>query len=205
MGAVFVDDERSTAWLGTWHELGPCERSDAVGRALFERLSDAVVRASRAHPTDANGDAAVSYETATSAINNGATESGGVERSSAGTRPDKHYCQRGCENCASRTDCDGRAENCCELGYQSESESELKCEPLTGPRPTTLFLGIGLPKDCVAEVLVRAAGYELVEEAEGVGRSGWDGLTWTGMHCFSLSLPSLSLFLFLCAFVKFTI
>ena len=110
MGAVFVDDERSTAWIGTWHELGSCESAEAVGRALFERVSDALLLSCLEHAD--------------------ASDSGPPRAEAEETRPARH--------------CDSR--------------------------PATLFVGVGLPKDSAAEALVRAAGYQLVEDVQGAGR-----------------------------------
>ena len=137
MGAVFVDDERSTAWIGTWHELGPGENAEAVGRALFERVSDALLLSCLAQ-TDTRRP----------------TTAGVVSSSDTTTSSTS--------------------------SITSSSHVTTECECVT--IPATLFVGVGLPKDSAAEALVRAAGYQLVEDAEGAGRSGWDGLTWTGIH-----------------------
>ena len=138
MGAVFVNDERSTAWIGTWHELGPGESAEAVCRALFERVSDALLFSCLAH-TDTR-------RLTTSGVKSASDMT--ASSTSSSTTSSSHV------------------------------TTECKCETI----PATLFVGVGLPKDSAAEALVRAAGYQLVEDEEGAGRSGWDGLTWTGTH-----------------------
>lgn len=44
-----MDDERTTAWIGTWHELGPEGTADAAGRALLEKCTAAIKLYSNAH------------------------------------------------------------------------------------------------------------------------------------------------------------
>ena len=103
MGGMFVDEERTSAWIGTWHELGPEATADAAGRALLDKCTEAITLYSNAHV-------------------------------------------------------------------------------LVG----SLFVGIGLPATSPAEQLLRHAGYELVEDEAGLGRSAWDGLTWRGIaHIYS--------------------
>ena len=167
VGGVYIDDERTCAWVGSWSNMGPSDLVDAINRALYKHCWLAIEHFS--------GPRVRCVPHASGRIRNGSdlsqspTLTPASPTSSLGTRV------------------------LFSLGHDGlEDGSELACGRGSGSGEGTLFVGLGLQREFAMgtgggellspiEVFVRSAGFEAVEDEPDAAISAWDGLTWKGM------------------------
>ena len=164
---MYVDDDRTCAWVGSWSNAGPRDLVDAISRALYKHCWLAIEHFS--------GPRARCAPHASGRIRNGS----------------EHSSQSPSLTPASPTSSLG-ARVLFSLGQDGlEEGGELACG--SGCGEGTLFVGLGLQREFFlgtsgcellspTEVFVRSAGFEAVEDEPDAAISAWDGLTWKGMH-----------------------